>query len=185
MQRVLGQKANKMADAQSTLEILLQPVGRCPRCGYVLRYDGHKYTCDFCGFPNTRRTLKETVSDLERSLSNKVLNLFEAGRRTAVQHFITYQPTPTQGVCAVCGQVFPLGTTVCPRCGARFVAPQPNPPNRPPSGPEMGDQKVLDYIVAHDGTISLSQASKELALPLGALQQTIERLKAAGFLNQK
>jgi DNA-binding IclR family transcriptional regulator len=44
---------------------------------------------------------------------------------------------------------------------------------------------VLDYIVAHDGTISLSQASKELALPFGALQQTIERLKAEGFLNQK
>lgn len=174
-----------MADAQSTLEILLQPVGRCPRCGYVLRYDGHRYTCDFCGFPNTRRTLKQTMIDLERTLSNRVLNLLEAGRRTAVQHFITYPPTPTQGVCAVCGLVFPLGITVCPRCGAKFAAPQPNPPNQASSSLEMGDQKVLDYIVAHDGTISLSQASKELALPLDALQQTIERLKAQGFLNQK
>ena len=174
-----------MADDQSTLEILLQPVGRCPRCGYVLRYDGYRYTCDFCGFPHARRTLKETIIDWEKTLSNKVLNIFEAGRKTAVQRFITYPPTPTQGICAMCGLVFPLGITVCPRCGAKFAAPQTNPPSRTTSNPEVGDQKVLDYIVAHDGTISLSQASKELALPLDALQQTIERLKAEGFLNQK
>jgi hypothetical protein len=80
--------------------------------------------------------------------------------------------------------VFPLGITVCPRCGAKFAAPQPNPPNQAANSPVIGDQKVFDYIVAHDGTISLSEASKELALPPAALQQTIERLKAEGFLNQ-
>jgi hypothetical protein len=173
-----------MAEDQFTVETLLQSIGRCPRCGYVLRYDGYRYTCDFCGFPHTRRTLKETIIDLEKTLSNKVLNFIEAGRKTAVQRFITYPPTPTQGVCAVCGLVFPLGIPTCPRCGARFAAAQTNT-SRPPGTPDVGDQKILDYIVARDGTISLSQASTELSLPMEALQQAIERLKTEGFLNQK
>jgi hypothetical protein len=150
-----------------------------------LRYDGYRYTCNYCGFPYTRRTLGETVLDIERTLSNKILSVLEAGKRTAIQHFITHPPTPTQGLCAVCGLLFPLGISTCPRCGARFAPPQQNRPSRPSSDAGVGDQKVLDYIVAHDGTISLSQASKELALPMDSLQQAIERLKTEGFLNQK
>jgi len=46
------------------------------------------------------------------------------------------------------------------------------------------DRQVLDYITAHDGTISLSQAANDLAIAQNVLLSSIERLKSGGFLNQ-
>jgi DNA-binding IclR family transcriptional regulator len=48
----------------------------------------------------------------------------------------------------------------------------------------IGDEQVLDYIAAHNGTISLSQAAQDLSMSHDALRLTIERLKAAGLLQQ-
>jgi len=50
--------------------------------------------------------------------------------------------------------------------------------------PQGFEKAVLDYVIAHNGTISLSQAAQELRLPQDALQSILERLKEAGFLNQ-
>jgi DNA-binding MarR family transcriptional regulator len=46
------------------------------------------------------------------------------------------------------------------------------------------EKRVLDYIIAHDGTISLSQAAQDLAVTPTVLQLTIDRLKKVGLLNQ-
>jgi DNA-binding Lrp family transcriptional regulator len=46
------------------------------------------------------------------------------------------------------------------------------------------DWKVYDYILAHEGTISMSQASNELSISQETLSATIERLKASGLLKQ-
>jgi predicted ArsR family transcriptional regulator len=50
--------------------------------------------------------------------------------------------------------------------------------------PQGAERNVLDYIIAHHGTISISQASQELTISPDDLHSAIERLKAAGFLNQ-
>jgi len=68
-----------------------------------------------------------------------------------------------------------------------MVQEMPQPPfasQRNAIPPQGFEKAVLDYIIAHNGTISLSQAAQELRLPQDALQSIIERLKEAGFLNQ-
>jgi hypothetical protein len=87
--------------------------------------------------------------------------------------------------CISCGSYISIGTLVCPNCGANQQYPQRTvTPAVNPAQPEGPERNVLDYIIAHNGTISLSQASQDLALPPETLQSTIERLKAAGFLSQ-
>jgi hypothetical protein len=50
--------------------------------------------------------------------------------------------------------------------------------------PSGMDKRVFDYIVTHNGTISLSQASRDLSLSHDNLQSSIERLKSSGALSQ-
>ncbi len=44
------------------------------------------------------------------------------------------------------------------------------------------DDRVLNYIEAHDGEISLSKAAADLGLSLSELQDAIGRLRSSGFL---
>jgi hypothetical protein len=44
------------------------------------------------------------------------------------------------------------------------------------------DDKVYDYIVKHEGVISLSAASAELGIPVDELKEIAERLKNQGRL---
>jgi hypothetical protein len=88
-----------------------------------------------------------------------------------------------QQICGSCGLRIPYGVQTCPYCGTPQRAPQTSPEIRiNPVGPQIGDQRVLDYISAHNGTISISQAAKELSISPEMLRSTIERLKSAGFL---
>jgi hypothetical protein len=141
--------------------------GRCPRCGYVMRLDGLWYRCDFCGNSRLRGTLKDMLQDLERTLRFRIFRVVESLDRTRPQQTVTYQPTGMQQqFCFSCGLNIPVGSRYCTHCGAT----------------QSIDQTVLDYIISRNGTISLSQASQDLAMSPDALRFTIERLKAAGLL---
>ena len=75
-------------------------------------------------------------------------------------------------VCSNCGNSILKGASFCEKCGAPTVAV------RPPSL----DDKVYDYIVKHEGVISLSAASSELGISLEMLKEITERLKKQGRL---
>ena len=74
-------------------------------------------------------------------------------------------------VCNNCGNLVPKGT-FCEKCGAPMEAP---------AVPSL-DDKVYDYIVKHEGVISLSTASAELGIPVEELKTIASRLKNQGRL---
>jgi len=160
------------------------PVGRCPRCGYVLRYDGYKLKCDFCGYLQPRTTLSRTIRDAERALRLKFNSLIENLARPRGQPNALYYVSPLrfQRPCRVCGTNLPLGARNCPNCGT-LLAETPVV-QQADSGLQVRDQRVMDYITSHDGTISLSKASEELSMSVDALKLSIDRLKATGFIEQ-
>jgi ribosomal protein L37E len=162
----------------------LQPLGRCPRCGYALTYDGRSYRCEFCGYPRTRQTLMASLRNLERNIRFKMENLNDSGRRDQYQRMSFQFPyAAREQVCSACGLRIPNGVQVCPYCRTPFRIAQPSPETINNPIPQTGDQRVLDYIASHNGTISISQAATELSIPLESLRTTIERLKSAGLLN--
>jgi hypothetical protein len=79
-------------------------------------------------------------------------------------------PVPMQ-VCSSCGSLVPKGT-FCEKCGAPMEAP---------TVPSL-DDKVYDYIVKHEGVISLSTASADLGVPIEELKTITSRLKNQGRL---
>ena len=166
----------------------MQPLGRCPRCGYTLTYDGRGYRCEYCGYPRTRQTLMASIRNLERNLRSKAQNVLDSSRRDQYQQMTVQNPYPSgQQICSSCGLRTPYGAQICPYCGTPQRVPQRVPQTSPemltnPVGPQIGDQRVLDYISAHNGTISISRAAKELSISPEMLHSTIERLKSAGFL---
>jgi uncharacterized Zn finger protein (UPF0148 family) len=162
----------------------LQYSGRCPRCGYALRFDGRAYSCDFCGYPRTRNGVTEALQGVERNLRMKTHGLWEMMRRATSRQVLVYYPVAVRP-CTGCGVNLPLGTIRCPNCGMVQQMPQPtlaSPQNAVP--PQGFEKAVLDYVIANNGTISLSQAAQELRLPQDVLQSILQRLKEAGFLNQ-
>jgi len=164
----------------------LHPTGRCPRCGYVLTYDGYRYFCSFCGYPRTRRTLSNAFQDIERNLKARIRNLLEV-LKPYTQRQITYYPVNIrlQQRCANCGIGFPGGMLSCPNCGTpRVVIPPTTPAPRTALEPQDLDRRVFDYIISQGGTISISQAAQDLSITQDMLRSSIERLKADGFLNQ-
>ncbi len=80
-------------------------------------------------------------------------------------------------VCSTCGNRSPLGATFCQKCGASL---QPAP-LQPPAVPSS-DDKVYEYIVKHEGVISLSAASGDLGISVDELKEITERLKKQGRL---
>ena len=160
----------------------LQP-GRCPRCGYTLRYDRTGYRCDFCGYP-TREPMMARLRRFERDMRVKVETFMQHERTKQYQRMIVQYPTYTtrQRQCDSCGLRIPETGQTCPYCGASQGMVKSSAQYSTANVMQPGDQQVLDYIASHDGTISLSQASQDLSISLSALGMTIERLKAAGFL---
>jgi uncharacterized Zn finger protein (UPF0148 family) len=162
----------------------MQRSGRCPRCGYVLRFDGHGYSCDFCGYPRTHGTLTNTLQSLEKDLRTKAQGFLHRIKRPLSRQVFVYYPVAVQP-CALCGMNIPVGTIRCPNCGTHQEIQQRSPvPERNSTHLDGVERTVLDYVIAHNGTISLSQAAQELALSPDILQSTLQRLKTAGFLNQ-
>lgn len=165
----------------------MQPFGRCPRCGYVLRFDGLKYSCDFCGFPSTRRSIVRSIEELERGIKARLRKVAQqlAGNRphrTYLYYPINLGLLP---LCPACGMNIPIGTSTCPSCGmSQYAAPATRRVS--PQAPTISeDARVLSYIVDHSGTISLSQAASDLSISQEELQSSIERLKANGYLAQQ
>ena len=162
----------------------MQHSGRCPRCGYVLRFDGRGYSCDFCGYPHAHDTLTYELHALSRDLKIKAQSVLERIKRPLSRQVFVYYPVAVRP-CVACGVNIAFGTMRCPTCGAPQEIPQrdvvPQGSSAHPGGIE---RNVLDYIIAHNGTISLSQAAQDLTVSPDVLQSVIERLKAAGFLNQ-
>lgn len=162
----------------------LQRSGRCPRCGYVLRFDGKGFQCDFCGYPQTQSGLTDALQGIERNLKVKFHGVRETMRRAMWREVLVYYPVAVRP-CAGCGVNLPVGTIRCPNCGmVQEIAQPPFVSQRNAIPPQGFERAVLDYVIAHHGTISLSQAAQELRLPQDALQSILERLKEAGFLNQ-
>lgn len=163
---------------------MMQPFGRCPRCGYTLTYNGREYRCVFCGYASTRQPLP-SMRNLERRLRLEIDSLLQRARKDQYQRMIVQYPygSGKDHACGTCGLRIPSTVRNCPYCGALQRTTQTGlEPNAAPPTPQSGDQQVLDYITAHDGTISISQAAQDLSMSREILQLTIERLKAAGLL---
>ena len=78
----------------------------------------------------------------------------------------------TMITCNSCGNSVPEGAEFCAKCGAPIAALiQPSTEN-----------KVYDYIVKHEGVISLREASRDLGISVEQLKQIAERLKREGRL---
>jgi len=174
---------NNTRRSLSFVDLTMRSSGRCPRCGYVLRYDGISLRCDFCGYPRIRPGIWDTVLDFERSLKSKVRGFLDRAQGSSWDRLVTYHPVALRQVksCIVCGINLVPGTPLCPLCGAVQSGNQAITATRVTAGADQ-DRKVLDYIKQHNGTISLSQAVQELSMPLDALKLSIDRLKAAGLL---
>jgi len=101
-----------------------------------------------------------------------------AYKRGLLTHGLTLPSRPRRPrlrrVCSTCGNQLPEGAVFCQRCGASAV------PAAPPITSQ--DEKVYDYIVKHDGVISLSKAAKDLGMSVEDLKATTERLKKKGRL---
>jgi predicted RNA-binding Zn-ribbon protein involved in translation (DUF1610 family) len=151
----------------------------------VLRFDGRNYSCDFCGYPRANDNLTGAIISMGKDLKAKTQGLLDKMRRPPSRQVYVYYPIALHQ-CTSCGFNMPVGTLRCPNCGTQQETRQTTstPPRDP--APQAGiERNVLDYIVSHNGTISISQAARDLALPQQVLQSTIEQLKAAGFLNQE
>jgi ribosomal protein L40E len=83
--------------------------------------------------------------------------------------------------CIKCGSEIPKGALYCNKCGANQF---------PYASIQQSltltdlDKKVLDYIVSHGGSISVSKAIEDLGLTRESLMESIERLKKMGKLEQ-
>ena len=139
--------------------------GRCPRCGYTLRHNMIHYVCDFCGL-RQKRSISNILASLEKDLRRRVQNFLQNQK-------YAYLPQSSRSrSCIFCGFNFPSGNQRCPQCG------------RPLQNLTAFEERVFDYISSHGGTISLSQASRDLSVSPEVLSQAISRLKAIGILGE-
>jgi ribosomal protein L37E len=162
----------------------LQPLARCPRCGYALIYDGRTYRCGFCGYANNRQPAMASMRNFERRLRLEIETFLQRARRERYQRMIVQHPSGTgEQLCGTCGLRIPTAVQNCPYCGAQQRTIQTGPgPHATPVTTQSSDQLVLDYIAAHNGTISISTAAKDLSMSSETLRLTLERLKTAGLL---
>lgn len=75
-------------------------------------------------------------------------------------------------VCSSCGSHIPASATFCQKCGTSQVT----------VGTASLDEKVYDYILKHEGVISLSRASRELGISVEKIKEVSEKLKKEGRL---
>ena len=162
----------------------MQRLGRCPQCGYPLRFNGREYSCDFCGYPGTRNSFADTLRRFEANLRSRVNALVKEATKPFSRQVLVYYPVAVRP-CLECGLGIPYGVMRCPHCGTTQEAPRTTPSSATDLRPREGlDERVYNYIIAHNGTISLSQTSRDLQLPPDALQAAIDRLKTSGLLSQ-
>lgn len=80
-------------------------------------------------------------------------------------------------ICKVCNNIIPEGALFCQKCGA---SPDVQPTQEPTIAPV--EQKVYDYIIKHEGVISMSKAASDLGLTIDRLKEITEKLKKEGRL---
>jgi hypothetical protein len=78
----------------------------------------------------------------------------------------------TTTVCSNCGNSVATGISFCEKCGSSIG----------PISSRSLDDRVYDYIVKHEGVISLSKASADLGISIERLKEITERLKMQGRL---
>jgi ribosomal protein L40E len=126
----------------------------------------------------------ELFGGLGASITAVVVAVAIAYRRGALTRGARLRPQKTSPgseqlagalICGSCGNNVPKGATFCEKCGASMT------PVTPTQLPSL-DEKVYDYILKHEGTISLSEASTELGIPIIQLKEMTERLKKRGLL---
>jgi len=145
-------------------------VGRnfCPRCGSPLLMVGGKSWCSRCRIYPFERGLD--ISGVVAQLKGRLIDALER-----IEKKLSGEP-----------EIFQERLYVPPR-DVREPLPPPRvtltSPGRVEYQPAMTvEEKVFKYIEAHGGAISLSQASVDLNISPGELQEAIGRLRAAGFL---
>jgi hypothetical protein len=78
-------------------------------------------------------------------------------------------------ICKSCGSMIPEGAIFCQKCGTSIDTVPP---------PETSvDDKVYDYIIKHEGVISLSKAASDLGITVEKVKEIAERLKTDGKLS--
>lgn len=77
-------------------------------------------------------------------------------------------------ICRVCGGSMPEGAVYCLKCGTSLVAS--------PSEASL-EEKVYDYVIKHEGVISLSKAASDLGMTVEQVKAVTEKLKAEGRLS--
>jgi ribosomal protein L37E len=161
----------------------MQSTTRCPRCGYVLTYSGSAYYCNFCGYPRTQDTLTPALHSLKKKVSDRIQR-FLAELKPKIPPQPSYYPVNViMQPCINCGFSFPKMAQICPSCGTQRAIVSQNTTEISTTGTHDLDRRVFDYISAHGGTISLSQAAQDLAITQATLLTSIERLKNGGFLS--
>jgi len=164
-------------------DVTLQSQNRCPRCGYPLSYERGGYMCAYCGFPGPRSPFLNSIRNIERNVRMRMESLMEKSRPRSYERMAVQYPYAVRHqICVSCKQQFPQGLPNCPYCGAPQGATQPRQEPSPVTRIDPFDQQVLDYIAARNGTISISQAAKDLSMEPGALRLRLERLKSSGLL---
>lgn len=165
-----------------------------------------------------RKVLSSFLLHIKTRIRSTVEVLVEAPARIP-QRFTTHYPYPDlkhhRKLCVECVCFLPLTVNECPYCGTKQTQADTETTEKTvikikqQTDPDVIDQKVYDYIVAHNGRISPSKTIKDLALheniersypemaisrslsrlmrygSLYALKMSIERLKSLGLLSQK
>jgi len=161
-------------------------------------YEG--YNVHYWSYIHFRKVLSSILLPVTEQIKSTVEALVEAPARVP-QRFTTQYPYGDlknhNKLCENCHLHLPLTASKCPYCGAsENLANLPEtrvdqtnetiiikPRNR--QAPDHLDQRVYDYIVAHDGTITYSQTFRDIAITTPKLRASIKRLKSLGLLRQK
>jgi hypothetical protein len=77
----------------------------------------------------------------------------------------------SERICKTCGNYIPLGAAFCQKCLTPLAPPETSL-----------EQRVYDYILKHEGVISLSKAANDLGITVEQVKEIAERLKAEGRL---
>jgi uncharacterized protein with PIN domain len=85
------------------------------------------------------------------------------------------KPTERMIPCPRCGNMLAQSAVFCEKCGAPLES----------LSPESGslEERVYDYIVKHEGVISISKAAEDMGTSVEELKRITEKLKNQGRLS--
>lgn len=140
------------------------------------------------------RVTTESLFGVDRKLRKYVLTRYweESGEENLMFEGDALVRIGGQSICPNCGAPSSIGSVFCYLCGHRLIkeTPRETKPIKPKPKPKVKqipiepspseiDDIVYDHIVQHGGTISLSEAAKDLKITKKKLRASIKRLKKA------